>query len=501
MFRNMKKLIKGVYSGSIKTKLISIYTFVVIIVFVVIATVFYFTNISLKSINNVYSSNVTTGILSSSIQSIQNSLYGYLNTRNAESLENYYRYEDEYRRLLNDLNDKNTDDEIFMLQKNIRGMSETYLELSEMTIQEKRGRNVEKYKEYYEKSTEIYNYINEYISVLNNSQFKENSDNYLVLLGSLKLSELVSVIIIILICILSMIILLLFVRNIINPLVTLARTADEIKNGDLDIELSDSGLTDEVGVVTNAFNAMVRSLRHYVEQVKKRMEEERKLKEQQLLMENHLKDARLKYLQAQINPHFLFNCLNAGAQLAMLEDAERTSVFVQKMADFFRYNVKKMKDDATLGEEIEVVDNYIYIINVRYDGEIHYEKHIGIEDIGIRIPSMILQPIVENALNHGVRNNEGEKRIALYIVDDGENIVIQVQDNGEGMEKEKVNEIMENIKNEEQSDSESTGIGLGNVNKRLELYYKKENLFKIDSDGVMCGTTATIIIPKEEELF
>ena len=113
----------------------------------------------------------------------------------------------------------------------------------------------------------------------------------------------------------------------INPLVSLARTADEIASGNLEAELKDSELTDEVGIVTNAFNTMVRSLRHYVDQVKKRMEEERKLKEQQLLMENHLKDARLKYLQAQINPHFLFNCLNAGAQLAMLEDAERTDVY------------------------------------------------------------------------------------------------------------------------------------------------------------------------------
>ena len=75
------------------------------------------------------------------------------------------------------------------------------------------------------------------------------------------------------------------------------------------------------------------------------------------------------------------------------------------------------------------------------------------------------------------------------------------KEDGEGMEREKVQEIMENIKNEEQSDSDSTGIGLENVNKRLELYYKKENLFKIDSDGAMCGTTATIIIPKEEEVF
>lgn len=498
MFKRTKKWMKNTYSGSIKTKLISMYTLVVIIVFIVIVTVFYFINVSLKSINNVYSSNITTGELSTAIQNIQNNLYGYLNTRNAESLENYYRYEDEYRNMLEKLNDKNTDDKIFMLQKNIRGMSETYLEMSEMTIQEKRGRNVEKYKDYYEKSTEVYNYIKEYISLLNESQFEENSNNYLVLLGALKLSEFVSVVIIALICILSMTVLLLFVRNIINPLVSLARTADEIASGNLEAGLKDSELTDEVGIVTNAFNTMVRSLRHYVDQVKKRMEEERKLKEQQLLMENHLKDARLKYLQAQINPHFLFNCLNAGAQLAMLEDAERTSVFVQKMADFFRYNVKKMQDDATLKEEIEVVDNYIYIINVRYDGEIHYEKHIGIDDIRIRVPSMILQPIVENALNHGIRNIEGEKRIALYIVDDDDNIIIQVQDNGEGMEREQVQEIMENIKNEEQSNSDSTGIGLENVNKRLELYYKKENLFKIDSDGTMCGTTATIIIPKEE---
>ena len=487
--------------NSIQTRLSSV--MFLVLVFALGINFFIFSQIqnAVSRIDAVFSSNVDINDLSDALEQLQGTVYEYLNTKGTKVLENYYRYEDEYRNMLGNLNDKNMDDEIFMLQKNIRGMSETYLKLSEMTIQEKRGRNVEKYKDYYEKSTEIYNYIKEYISLLNESQFEENSSNYMVLLGSLKLSEFVSVVIIALICILSMTVLLLFVRNIINPLVSLARTADEIASGNLEAELKDSELTDEVGIVTNAFNTMVRSLRHYVDQVKKRMEEERKLKEQQLLMENHLKDARLKYLQAQINPHFLFNCLNAGAQLAMLEDAERTSVFVQKMADFFRYNVKKMQDDATLQEEIEVVDNYIYIINVRYDGEIHYEKHIGIEDIRIRVPSMILQPIVENALNHGVRNNEGEKRIALYIVDNDDDIIIQVQDNGEGMEREKVQEIMENIKNEEQSDSDSTGIGLENVNKRLELYYKKENLFKIDSDGAMCGTTATIIIPKEEEVF
>ena len=107
------------------------------------------------------------------------------------------------------------------------------------------------------------------------------------------------------------------------------------------------------------------------------------MKERELLMETHLKDAQLKYLRAQINPHFLFNSLNAGAQLALMEDAEKTSIFIEKMADFFRYNVRKTEETATLEEELEAVDSYVYILNVRFAGEIHYEKEVypGLENL------------------------------------------------------------------------------------------------------------------------
>ena len=86
---------------------------------------------------------------------------------------------------------------------------------------------------------------------------------------------------------------------------------------------------------------MVESLGEYVVRTKESMEKEQQMMEKELLMKNHLKEAQLKYLQSQINPHFLFNSLNAGAQLAMMEDAEKTCIFVEKMADFFRYNVKR----------------------------------------------------------------------------------------------------------------------------------------------------------------
>ena len=108
----------------------------------------------------------------------------------------------------------------------------------------------------------------------------------------------------------------------------------------------------------------------------------------------------------QINPHFLFNTLNAGAQLAMMEGADRTYEYVQNVAQFFRYNVKKNNETVSLRDEIELVDNYIYILNVRFSGDIHFEKHIDESLTNIQVPSMLLQPIVENSINYGIRDIE-----------------------------------------------------------------------------------------------
>lgn len=162
---------------------------------------------------------------------------------------------------------------------------------------------------------------------------------------------------------------------------------------------------DELGIVTGTFNQMVDSLDEYVNKIKESAEKEQEMKARELLMANHLKEARLKYLQSQINPHFLFNSLNAGVQLAVMEDAEKTSVFIERMADFFRYNVKKGFRGRTIREEVETVDNYIYILNVRFAGDIHYVSELDETVLDYRIPSMILQPLVENAVNHGIRGH------------------------------------------------------------------------------------------------
>ena len=244
---------------------------------------------------------------------------------------------------------------------------------------------------------------------------------------------------------------------------------------------------------------MLDSIRLHIKEQRENMEKQAQMKERELLMETHLKEAQLKYLQAQINPHFLFNCLNAGAQLAMLEDADRTGVFLEKMADFFRYNVRKMEDDAMLREEVDAVDNYIYILNVRFAGDITYIKDVdnGIGDF--RIPSMILQPLVENAVQHGIHDCMETGRIVMSIHRNQDMIDITVSDNGAGMTEEMIAKVMEGRAVQDEENRYSTGIAVHNVIERLKLYYKQEGLMTIESDGPGTGTKVHIVIPMEKE--
>lgn len=285
--------------------------------------------------------------------------------------------------------------------------------------------------------------------------------------------------------------------DMVSPLKNMAETAALVGQGNFNVKMPASDARDELGAVTRAFNTMVENLDIYMAKTKESMEKEQQMMERELLMENHLKEAQLKYLQSQINPHFLFNSLNAGAQLAMMEDAEKTGIFVQKMADFFRYNVKKGEEDATLEEELDAVDNYIYILNVRFAGDIHFEKEVDETVENIRIPSMILQPVVENAVNHGIRDIEWEGKINLSVHRQEENVEICIRDNGKGMTEAQIKSVLEGSSMQEEDRGDSTGIGMNNVISRLELYYEKKNLVEIYSDGPGKGTEVILNLPAE----
>ena len=472
---------------------------VMVLVFVVCVNFFIFEQIhtGVDRIDAVFSSNTAINDLSETLTRLESTVYEYLNTKGSKALENYYRYEQEYRQLLDELNNRNVDSEVKMLEKNIRQMSESYLSQTSETVQAKRGRNIEKYKSSYEKEQKLYEYINSYIYKLNNLRFRMNSANYQLLLSSMDVLYRMSLVVILIVAAVGVAITLLVVRSMIRPLTQLSNTAHEVAMGNLNVPVLPVVSEDEVGVVTRGFNQMLDSIRLNIRQQRESMEQQAQMKERELLMENHLKEAQLKYLQAQINPHFLFNCLNAGAQLAMLEDAERTGVFLEKMADFFRYNVRKMEDDAMLWEEVDAVDNYIYILNVRFAGDITYIKDVD-EGIGdFRIPSMILQPLVENAVQHGIHDCMETGQIKMSIHKAGDALEITVSDNGAGMTEEMIQAVMNGKARNKGEDRYSTGIAVGNVIDRLELYYKRKNLLSIESEGPGKGTKVRIHLPVE----
>lgn len=490
---------------SIATRLIIVFIFTLVIVLTVNIYMYMNINKTVGMIDNVYVSNVSLNELSIELEGIQKNMYEYLNTKSSDALKSYYRSSSNYGILINELNDIASDNSIMLMEKNVKQMSLSYLEITNKTIQSKRGRNIERYKADYEKSSEIYKYINSTIYSLNNELFKNNSNNYELLLVSLKYLETVSTIILIIISLLSIAIITIVTKSITNPLSKLAVAANEVASGNFNIALIEANYNDEIGVVAKAFNKMIISIREYVIQVKESIEFESKVKETELLMKTHLKDVQLKYLQAQINPHFLFNTLNAGAQLAMLEEAERTSIFIETTADFFRYNIKKINEDSSLAEEIELVDAYIYIMNVRFSNEINFVKEIDQNLIGLRVPSMILQPIVENAVNYGIRGLEREGIIKLLVYQNEGEILISIKDNGYGMPQSAIDKLKrKETKDEEASrDSitrDSNGIGLRNVINRLNIYYGKEDSVEITSAGAGQGTDIILHIPGEETI-
>lgn len=482
---------------TLQQKLTAMFVLTAVFILTVNLCMFSIINEMAEKVEEVYVSNVGLNELSAGLERVHKSMEDYLNTKSSDAIEDYYRSEQAYQKMIEQLNMQATDNGLLLTEKNIRGLSETYLALVADAIQAKRGRNVERYGALYEEASLLYEGINTFIDSLNNEQFKDNSRNYQTLMDSFRYMEMLSMGILCLIMLGNISLIVVSTRGVTNPLRRLAQAADEVAGGNFEIDQIPVESMDEVGIVTNTFNQMVENIRNYIEQLRLTMERENQLKERELMMQSHLKDAQLKYLQAQINPHFLFNTLNAGAQLAMMEEAERTEQFLANVAEFFRYNVRKNDKDAALREEIHLVDNYIYILNVRFSGEILFTKDVDSSLLEIRVPSMILQPLVENAFQYGIRNIGREGRIELSVYRKEGDICISVWDNGNGMEEQRINQVLSGDIPEDERRPGSNGVGMKNVRERIRLYFGEQAKFEIFSEGADMGTEVLVTIPGE----
>lgn len=208
-------------------------------------------------------------------------------------------------------------------------------------------------------------------------------------------------------------------------------------------------------------------------------------------LEKSLKEAELKALQAQINPHFLFNVLNTIGRLALMEQANKTEELIYSFADIMRYTLKKNASKfVTLNEELTHVSNYLSIQKIRLEDRLKYEINIDEKYNNVMCPFMTLQPIVENSINHVIEEKLSGGKIIISAVSQEDELILSVSDDGDGISKEMIDKI---LSGQIYNGKDNSGIGLYNVNKRL-MFYSGNNrgLHIISEEGK--GTTVQVRI-------
>lgn len=239
---------------------------------------------------------------------------------------------------------------------------------------------------------------------------------------------------------------------------------------------------DEIGILSEEFNKMSEQIRQLVDQVYREQRAKRK--------------SELAALQAQINPHFLYNTLNSVSSLIKMNCPDEAFIMIQAIGTFYRTSLSDGKTLIPLEQEITNIENYIKIQKVRYGNKIEYEIDIENEILQEWIVKLTLQPLVENSIYHGIKEMRGKGIIRIKGWKEKNKVFIQVSDNGLGIPEEKLEELFSKDYREKGS-----AFGLFNIQQRLQIYFGKEYGLTVESK-LSQGTKATVCIPvdfKREE--
>ncbi|RTR32274.1 sensor histidine kinase [Robertmurraya yapensis] len=265
-----------------------------------------------------------------------------------------------------------------------------------------------------------------------------------------------------------------FSLSITRPVYKLTQAANELSKGKFDIQI-DVESNDEISFLAKTFDRMRININNLISEIKQKAQLEHELQQNKLL----LQESQFRSLQSQINPHFLFNTLNTLSKKAYLEGSEETSDLLVSVASLLRYNLKRIDRAVTLAEEVAVLRQYMDIQKARFTQRLKFFIEIDESCLDLKIPALTLQPIIENAVIHAVEPKEEGGTIWFRIFNQAEWITLEIEDDGTGMPKEKIEQIL----NERtvQTEGHSTGIGFSNVVKRLRLFYGYEDVLLIES--------------------
>lgn len=270
-----------------------------------------------------------------------------------------------------------------------------------------------------------------------------------------------------------MILILLYSKWLSDRVSKVMYAARKLGDGEFDYVLEDMG-KDEIGQIGDAFNVL-------------------NVKIQRLIRENYekkikLQSEELNLMQEQINPHFLYNALSVISAMALRERGMQTVKSVKYLADFYRISLNKGKQTLSIQEEVELLKNYMKIQKLRFGSSIQVEYDIKKELLTLKTIKLLLQPLVENSIRHGRKSDEEVLMIRVRVQLDGERVCFSVEDNGVGIEQDKLEKLRSQLEKFEE------GYGLKNVHNRVRLTYGEEYGVKIESVFGK-GTRVLVYIP------
>ena len=280
--------------------------------------------------------------------------------------------------------------------------------------------------------------------------------------------------------ILAIMVIVLFVSQwMTKPVEEMSSTITRIKDGETQLRVQPVGWSQELTTLGTEFNEMLDRM-----QVMAQEELQHKM-----LVER----TEYKMLQAQINPHFLYNTLDTMSGIANAQNCPMVSGMCHSLSAIFRYSLNMTDELSTVQNEMAHVRNYLYVMDVRNGSTIAYDYQIDSDTLADQMPRICIQPVVENALTHGLRNvRRKDKKLLIRSEHVNENLVITVQDNGAGMDAESMNRLLE--QNDMKRVESGISIGILNVNARLKRLFGEKYGLHIESTAGE-GTTVTITVP------
>lgn len=475
---------------SVQSKLLAFFFIIILSLLAIDILIQYNNSYIVNLVNETFETINTINTTKEEISLLNSNLQRYLISGDSDSMLSVYGSLNSIDEKLTALENKITTKEEYLYYTNLITIFEYLSKLTERLVIYKKG-NLPLSKTYSE-YVDFSKFLNVYLEKFSEQKIKFTMEIHHKAQKQLNDIRRINTLVILVWTLFASLLSIVFSNTFTTPIINLSKVANKIAHGNLEAQLPQYSSNDEVAVLYQSFSNMISNIKDMVKKLEEKAEIERMYAQQKIEAIKYrqaLQEAELKNLQAQINPHFLFNTLNTILQIAMFENAKQTYEILLRTSNYLRYVVHNINRIVKLEDEIENVNNYMYIYRMRFGNKITLEIDVEDDTKLLLMPCMILQPLVENAIVHGFKEKEsGLIKIMAHKVK--ENVEIVVWDNGSGIEEE----ILEDLKNFSFEDNKTTGIGLSNIAKRLSYFYGVERPLYIESN-VEGGTKVIIKVP------